>query len=214
MIQPTRTNLLLLKDRARSVSTSIEIMRAKRQALIKEFLNSTLPFLRSRKEMREMYGRALGELSLSLGAEGGGALESISAGVQKEPSVRITEENLWGIKYRDVEVFETAVKNPLERDYDYRSSTHHLEECMYLFEKLVDSIVQIAAFESRLKRLAEEIVKTTRRTRMLEERVLPRLKARIKGISQYIEEREREAYYRLKRAKGGRAAFDKRQMGR
>jgi V/A-type H+-transporting ATPase subunit D len=204
MIQPTRTNLLLLKDKAGSVSTSIDILRAKRQALIKEFLKSTLPFLRSRKEIKENYGRAIGELAVTLGMEGGSVVESIAVGVRKEPLVNIMERNLWGLRYRDVEVYETAVKTPEERDYDYGSRTHHLEESMFLFERLVDSIVQVAAYESKLKRLSEEIVKTTRRMRMLEERVLPRLRARIRGISQYLEERDRESYYRLKMAKDRR----------
>jgi V/A-type H+-transporting ATPase subunit D len=45
----------------------------------------------------------------------------------------------------------------------------------------------------------------TRRTRVLEERVLPRLAVQIKTIVHYLGEREREAYYRLKRFKSGRA---------
>jgi V/A-type H+-transporting ATPase subunit D len=48
MIHPTRTNLLMLKDKAKSVINSIRILRARKQALIKEFLDATRPFLRSR----------------------------------------------------------------------------------------------------------------------------------------------------------------------
>ncbi|HXX82270.1 MAG TPA: V-type ATP synthase subunit D, partial [Thermodesulfovibrionales bacterium] len=59
----------------------------------------------------------------------------------------------------------------------------------------------IATYESKLKRLGEEIVKSTRRIRVLEERLLPELTRQIKVISQYIGERERETYYRLKRFK-------------
>lgn len=201
MIQPTRTNLILLKDRAGSVSNSIEILRSKRQALIVEFLRSSRPFLRSRKEIKDTYGRALEELALSLGHEGRAAVESIAVSTEKEPSVDITEGSVWGLKYKDVELREPPVKSPPERTYDWRASTHHLEECIYLFEKLVDAVIKVAAFESKLKRLAAEITKTTRRTRVLEERLLPRLRQDIRAITQYIEEREREAYYRLKRVK-------------
>lgn len=89
------------------------------------------------------------------------------------------------------------------RGYDYLPTTPHLEESIYLFEKIVESMVEIAAFESKLKRLGEEIIKTTRKIRVIEERVLPDLKNDIKTIVQYMEEREREAFYRLKRFKSG-----------
>lgn len=199
---PTRTNLLFLRDRARSVSNSIDILRTKRQALIVEFLRSTRPFLKSRREIKGMYGRAMEELVLSLGHEGRGAVESIAMSTEKEPSIEITEGSIWGLKYKDVEIRETPLKTPEERHYDWRASTHHMEECIHLFEKLVDAVIKVAAFESKLKRLAAEITKTTRRTRVLEERLLPRLLRDIRHITQYIEEREHEAYYRLKRVKG------------
>jgi V/A-type H+-transporting ATPase subunit D len=189
---PTRTNLLFLKDRARSVSNSIDILRTKRQALIMEFLRSTRPFLKSRREIKEMYRRALEELALSIGHQGRQSVESIAMSAEKEPAIEITEDSIWGLKYKDVEIHETPLKAP------------HLEECIHLFEKLVDAVIKVATFESKLKRLAAEIRKTTRRMRVLEDRVLPRLRHDIKAITQHISEREREAYYRLKRVKVSR----------
>jgi V/A-type H+-transporting ATPase subunit D len=204
MIQPTRTNLLILRDRASSVSNGIEILKTKRQALIVEFLSSSRPFLRSRREIKDSYGRAIEELSLSLGNEGRRAVESIAASAGKEPSVEIAEGSIWGLKFKDVVLHESPVKSPEERHYDWRASTHHMEECIHLYERLVDAVIKVAAFESKLKRLAEEITKTTRRTRVLEERILPRLRRDIKAITQFIDERDRESYYRLKRVKASR----------
>jgi len=71
---------------------------------------------------------------------------------------------------------------------------------------VIAAILEIAAFESRLKILGEEILGVTRRIRVLEERVLPRLRAQIRAIAQYLGEREREAHYRLKRFKSARTA--------
>ena len=63
--------------------------------------------------------------------------------------------------------------------------------------------------------LGGEILRVTRRTRVLEERIMPRLQRQIRAIAQYLGEREREAHYRLKKFKqdreagrtGGRAPF-------
>ena len=62
-------------------------------------------------------------------------------------------------------------------------------------------MIGMAAFESKLKRLGEEIIKTTRKIGVIEERVLPELRHTIQTIVQYIGERDREAFYRLKRFK-------------
>lgn len=202
IIHPTRTNLLLLKEKARSVTNSIGILKARRQALIREFLNTTLPFLRSRVEIRKTYGKAIEELKLSLGHEGKDCIESIAAITKRELGVEITEKSIWGLKYRDIIIHETPVRSPEERGYDYTSTTPHLDECIHRFESIVETMIEIATFESKLKRLGDEILRITRRIRVLEERIQPDLRVQIKTISQYIGEREREAYYRLKMFKG------------
>lgn len=198
---PTRTNLILLKDKSRSVLSSVGILRARRQALIKEFLAATKPFLKSRKEIRGIYGKAIEEVRLSLGREGRDVIESITYAAKREIGVEITERSIWGLRYRDVISETSPIRKPEERGYDYTSTTGHVEEGIYLFEKIVESMLELASFESKLKRLGEEILKTSRKIRVLEERLLPELKGHIRSISQYIGEREREAFYRLKRFK-------------
>ncbi len=93
------------------------------------------------------------------------------------------------------------VRDPDKRGYDERGTTPHLEEATGLFEKLLEFMLHIAQYESKLKRLGQEIMRTTRRIKVLEEMVLPGLKIQIKSIAQYIGERERESFYRLKRVK-------------
>lgn len=198
---PTRTNLILLKDKSRSVLSSVGILRARRQALIKEFLAATRPFLKSRKEIRGIYGKAIEEVRLSLGREGRDVIESITYAAKREIGVEITERSIWGLRYRDVISETSPIRKPEERGYDYTSTTGHVEEGIYLFEKIVESMLELASFESKLKRLGEEILKTSRKIRVLEERLLPELKGHIRSISQHIGEREREAFYRLKRFK-------------
>ncbi len=208
MIHPTRTNLLLLKDKAVSVADSMAILKARRQALIREFLGAMAPFLDSRDEIRRDYRQALQELHLSEGHEGRPFIESLVAISERELGVDILEKNLMGVKYRDLTVHGQLVRTPDQRGYDYAGTTPHLEESIFLFEKIVEAMLEIATYESKLKRLGEEILQVTRRTRVLEERVLPKLRRQIRLIGQYIGEREREAYFRLKRFKDKRERKD------
>ena len=201
MIHPTRTNLLMLKEKSRSIVNSIGILKARKQALIKEFLAATLPFLRSREEIKKSYGRAIRELAISLGREGKDTIESLAVATERDFGIEVKEKSIWGLRYKDIAYHDTPVRQPGERGYDESSTTPHLDDSVNLFEKLLESMLTIAEYESKLKRLGDEIVKTTRRIKVLEEMVLPGIKRQIRSISQYIGEREREAFYRLKRVK-------------
>jgi len=201
MIHPTRTNLLLLKERTTSISHSAGILRARKQALIREFLKSATPFLDSREDIRKTYGSALDELSISLGHEGRETVSSISDSAQREMKVDIIEKSIWGLRYKDIEVHDKAVRRPDERGHDFLPPTPHLEESAHLFEKVLESMLELAAFENKLKRLGNEIQQVTRKINILEEKVLPNLRTEIKRITHHINERERETYYRLKKFK-------------
>ena len=201
MIHPTRTNLLLLKEKSRSVVNSIGILKARKQALIKEFLAATLPFLRSREDIRESYGKALRELALSLGHEGRENIESIIIATERDFGVDVIEKSIWGLRYKDILFHDVPLRDPDKRGYDEFATTPHLEEGTALFEKLLESMLHLAQYESKLKRLGDEIMRTTRRVKVLEEMVLPGLKHQVRTITQYIGERERESFYRLKRVK-------------
>lgn len=201
MIHPTRTILLQLKEKAASVTNSVAILKARRQALIREFLESVRPFMKSRDTIRRDYAQALGELHLTEGHEGMALVESLAAISERELGVDVEEKNVMGVHYRELTVYGTFVRSPEERNYDYTTTTPHLEESLYLFERIVESMLEVATYESKLKMLGEEILHVTRRTRVLEERILPKLKAEIKAIAQYIAERERETHFRLKKFK-------------
>jgi V/A-type H+-transporting ATPase subunit D len=201
MIHPTRTNLLMLKEKSRSIVNSIGILKARKQALIKEFLAATLPFLRSRDEIKKSYGRAIRELAISLGREGKDTIESLAVATERDFGIEVKEKSIWGLRYKDIAYHDTPVRQPGERGYDESGTTPHLDDSVNLFEKLLESMLTIAEYESKLKRLGDEIVKTTRRIKVLEEMVLPGIKRQIRSIGQYIGEREREAFYRLKRVK-------------
>lgn len=199
MIHPTRTNLLLLKEKTRSVDNSNGILKARRQALIKELLAATTPFLSSRDTVQAVYGKAVRELALSLAIEGGDMLDSIAAVAKRDLGLEVSERSVMGLRYREVSVRETPLR-PLDgRGYDYRTTTSRLEESLQHFEQILQDMLEIAAYESRLKRLGQEVVRVTRRIRVLEERILPELQQQVKTIAQFLGERERESSFRLKR---------------
>ena len=199
MIHPTRTNLLLLKEKSRSVQNSNGILKARRQALIRELLAATAPFLASRDTVQATYGEAIRELALALAIEGGEMLDSIAAVAERDLGLEVSERRVMGLRYKEVSVHASLLRNLEGRGYDYRSTTPRLEEALHHFEEILQAMLEIAAYESKLKRLGREVVRVTRRIRVLEERVLPELQQQVKTIARFLGERERESTFRLKR---------------
>ncbi len=69
------------------------------------------------------------------------------------------------------------------------------------FRAFAEALVQVANTETRLRRIGEEIKKTTRRVNALEQVVIPGLNQQVRYIRQVLEQREREDNFRLKKIK-------------
>ena len=201
MIQPTRTNLLLLRDRLRAVVNCTAILKGRRQALIKEFLKITEPLMQSREEVSRTYARAIDALTISKAREGPASIKALAAANRREIAVEVAEGNLLGLRYRDLTMHETVARRFDERPYDMQGSSPWLDEAVEMFEAIVEEMLSQANFEGKFRRLAEELVRLTRRIRILEERIAPQLEQDIHAMKQYLAERERETYFRLKRFK-------------
>ncbi len=208
MIQPTRTNLLMLRDRLHAVVNCTTILKGRRQALIKEFLKITRPLMQSREEVAEAYARALDALQVGMAREGDPAVRALAAANRRDLAIEVAEGNLLGLRYRDLIRHETVARAFSERPYDMLGSSTWLDEAIDTFEGIVEEMLSLASFEGKFRRLAEELVRLTRRIRILEERVAPSLRCDIRAMDQYLAERERESFFRLKRFKGSRTAKD------
>ena len=69
------------------------------------------------------------------------------------------------------------------------------------FEQAMNLILDVASTEVLLRRIGNEIRKTTRRVNALEQILIPRLRAQMRYIRDTLEERAREDTFRLKRLK-------------
>ncbi len=201
MIHPTRTNLLRLRDKVRSLLSSVGILKARRQALIREFLASSREFLANREEISRTYGRSLEQLHITEGLEGRSALDSLVAISEPSISVDLKQENVLGLRYWDLTLQGDLPRTLLERGYDPQAHTPHLTEATHLFEQVAAAVLRNAALECRVKKLSAEIRRVTRTMRVLEERLLPRQRRQIKVISLYLGERDRETTFRLRKFK-------------
>jgi V/A-type H+-transporting ATPase subunit D len=139
-------------------------------------------------------------LTLAKALEGRETLETAAISAKRDISLEITIRNVWGTKIPDVAV--TEIRRPmLERAQNPVATSARTIESTGNFEEVIAAIFAVAATEIKLRKIGEEIKKTTRRVNALEQVVIPRLRGETRYISSVLEQRAREDVFRLKRIK-------------
>lgn len=202
-ISPTRMNLLIKKKQVQVARAGAELLKNKRDALMGEFMKIIPQLLQKKREIDKEMDRALRTLIMALGIDGPEELRSVSFAAKKEYIIKILEKKLWGVKFSEVTPADGR-KNILLRGYSPISVTSRIDETADDFERLIDSLVRTIPLEIKMKKIGEEIKKTTRRVNALEQKIIPEMKDQIAYIRRTLEDREREDKFRLKRLKAKR----------
>ena len=193
-------NLITRKSQIKLAQQGAELLKNKRDALTQEFFTLIKPLVRLRKELAQKLTEAEWQLFLALAYDGPQALTSAAMACRRELPIDIQVKNLWGIRVAELQKVPLT-RNVLTRGYAVTGTSARIDEAANTFEQLLTHILEMAPVEVKLKKLGEEIKKTSRRVNALEQRLIPRLTSEKRYIQQILEEREREDLFRLKRIK-------------
>ncbi len=199
-VSPTRMNLLQRKQQAKVAIQGVDLLKRKRDALVADFFNIVRQSLAARERLTKACEEAYVLLALATAWEGREALEAAAMADKREVLVDITVRNVWGTKIPEVAVKEVR-RALLERGHNPTTTSARTVESASNFEEVVRAILDVAATEIKLKKIGEEIKKTTRRVNALEQVVIPRITGEIRFIAAVLEQRAREDVFRLKRIK-------------
>jgi V/A-type H+-transporting ATPase subunit D len=135
--------------------------------------------IRSSDELERSVGESVAALALAEALDGPEVVQSAAFAARGQVSLTVNVTNV----------------------YSLTNVSSRIEEVAEAFETQLDLIIELASSEMRLRRLAEEIGRTTRRVNALENVLIPRLEAQRNYAQMVLEEREREDLFRLKRVK-------------
>ncbi len=200
-LSPTRTELLTRKAQIKLAQQGAELLRGKREALVREFLSEIRSFRSERDEMLRTLSEAAQSLMRSLAVDGPEAVSSTALTARRGLEVEVAEQNIWGTRVAEVSS-DYAVRSPQDRGYSVVGTSARVDETVERFEAAVELILKVAPKQQKLARLADEIRKTSRRVNALEQRLLPSLNEQVQYIRSVLDQREREDIFRLKRIKG------------
>jgi len=193
-------NLLQRKNQLRVAQQGVDLLKRKRDALVAEFFQIVRQALAARDRLNAIAEKAYVVLSLAKAVEGRQALEAAALADRRPVLVDVEIQNIWGIRVPDVRV-QRIRRTFLERGLNPTTVSVRTLESAEAFDEVLDAILEVASTELRLRKIGEEIKKTTRRVNALEQIVIPRIRAEIRYINDVLEQRAREDIFRLKRIK-------------
>lgn len=196
-INPTRMELLSLKNRTKLAVKGHGLLKEKRDALIKEFFD----ILDRVKGVREAAERSLKEANEALLeaqiAMGDLAVSKASLSVKESIDVDIKSRSVMGVSVpvTNVKMEERSI---IDRGYSFSDTTIQLDEAAKKFEESIKFLIELGEVEKTIFLLAEEIEATKRRVNALEHIMIPRFENTEKYIDMRLQEMERENFVRLK----------------
>lgn len=196
-INPTRMELLSLKNRTKLAVKGHGLLKEKRDALIKEFFD----ILDRVKGVREAAERSLKEANEALLeaqiAMGDLAVRKASLSVKESIDVDIKSRSVMGVSV-PVTNIKMEERSIIDRGYSFSDTTIQLDEAAKKFEESIKFLIELGEVEKTIFLLAEEIEATKRRVNALEHIMIPRFENTEKYIDMRLQEMERENFVRLK----------------
>ncbi|AHY48227.1 V-type ATPase, D subunit (plasmid) [Rubrobacter radiotolerans] len=199
-ISATRSELLARRAGIRLAIQGRDLLKEKRTALMREFDRLSADAVAAMQDLEEKARRARASLSEAVALEGPEAVGSAALAARNEIGVRLTAKSVAGVKIVDLE-HDPVGRARTDRGYSLAATSPRIDTAAEGFETVVEVLLDFVAVELSLRRLAEEITRTTRRVNALEHVVVPRLEKERDFILNVLNERELENRVRLMRAR-------------
>lgn len=199
-INPTRMELLKLKQREKLAVKGHSLLKEKRNALIMEFFNILERVKGSRDNVSQKLEEAYQDLTAAQVSMGDLAVKKAAMSVTESVDVDIDARSVMGVVVPIIDS-ETQERTIVERGYGFMDTSVKVDEAAKKFEESIQLIIELGEIEKTIMLLAGEIESTKRRVNALEHIIIPRLENTVKYIEMRLEEMERENFVRLKMIK-------------
>jgi V/A-type H+-transporting ATPase subunit D len=186
-VNPTRMELLKLKDRVNLATKGHKLLKEKRDALIMEFFNILDSARSVRRKVEDKLGESYSDLIAAQAVMGDFAVRRAAMSVQESLDIDVDTRSVMGVTVPIIE-YNDVKKSMIERGYGLVDTSAKLDEASKGFEEVVELILELSEVEMTVKLLAGEIESTKRRVNALEHIIIPRLQNTVKYIEMRLEE--------------------------
>jgi len=198
-VKPTRMELLSIRKKLTLAEKGHNLLEQKRDSLVERFFSVIDKRNDLSKELDDLFKEGFQSLIQAQMIMGEGQVDRIAQLAPAAGELQFTQDNIMGVKIPKMD--DQSFSIPTEPSYGMSESCAKLDDSQQQFRMIMQKLLTLADLEGGIKSLAVEIEKTKRRVNVLENNLIPKLKATQKYIEMQLEEREREDFFRRKRIK-------------
>lgn len=205
-VKPTRMALLALRKRLELARRGHKLLKDKLEALVRELTGLLTPYLELRRRVDDGLLEAFA--LATVGGLGSSVRDLLRALGQSVGGLELSTRprRLMGVALVELSVG----REPEAPAYSFLDVAPAVDVAAARLRRLLPDLVRLAQLEDSIRRLAQEIQKTRRRTNALEYVVIPELDSVRKRITEKLAELERGNITRLMRVK---AMIEERRAG-
>ena len=191
----TRSNLIRLKEELLFARDGLELMDQKKEILVRQISSLAVRAERVRAEMNQRLAEAYDQLQDAMIRHGAAAVESAGLGLRAEEQLQVRERSLMGVILPQVHIDLPH----FQPGYAFCGTGKAMDATAAAIHQAMEVTGELAEVEVSIERLMAELKKTLKRINVLARIYVPRYQATIKAIELSLEEKEREALFRLRR---------------
>jgi V/A-type H+-transporting ATPase subunit D len=196
-LSPTRSNLIIIRQRLRLATEGHDLLEKKRDVLILEILRMIDDAERVQQQVAEGFGRAYAMMQRARVMMGTERVRRFALSHPSEMDVRLTPRSVMGVVVPSVHA--QAPENRLS--YGFGDTSVTLDQAQREWARVLALMGELAEKVTTVWRLALELRRTQRRVNALERVFIPSYQETLRYIEETLEEKDREELFRTKRAK-------------
>lgn len=196
-VNATRMELQQLKKRLKIAVRGHKLLKDKQDELMRQMLSQINEVKEKRMEIEKNFQSILQSFVLSQSELGRAQMEEALSLPSKRMAVNVETKTVMSVK---MPTFKSEVSGNII-SYGYMNTSGEMDVALIRFDKLIETLFNLAEMEKRIQLLADEIDKTRRRVNALEYKLIPSLEETIKFITMKLAELERSNLTRLMKIK-------------
>lgn len=197
-VRPTRINLIRTKKTLKQSKSGLELLERKRDVLMRELRHFTYDAKKLREEINSVLARAFQHLMESKIIMGSEPVENVALAFSLKENFILDHRSIMGVT---VPLVKFQREQNITPEYGFADTSVMLDKTFNEFTDVLEQIAQLSELEGAAFKIAYDIQKTQKRVNALKHVFIPRYTEIVNRIELVLEEKEREEFIRMKKAK-------------
>ncbi|MEA4960878.1 V-type ATP synthase subunit D [Lutispora sp.] len=190
----TKSNLMAAQYSLELSLKGFELLDKKRNVLVMNMMGFIDRAEGIQQKMGEIFKEAYEALQVANITMGISSIGEIAQSIPETAGFDIITRSIMGVEIPEIK-FE---RKSLNHFYSFYHTNSALDVALKKFQELKYLIYELSEVEDSVYKLAMEVKRTTKRANALQNIQIPKYKEIVKVISEVLEEKEREEFFRLK----------------